>query len=139
MSITSSWPTTALPTSLRIASVKPRMSRTSIDHLPLPSENVARQHRELRARAAPARGPLLPPAPPRAAVDLRVTHAGGPAQPVDQSGIRQTGGRMQLPRHVLHDRMHVALDDDRPVTREVEQVGGRLDQAALAGFELDRR
>src|SRR5262245_11007379 len=139
-SMTSSCPTTALPTSLRIASVNPRISRTSIGHLPLPSENVACERRELRGRTAAAAGDQLVHAVrDRAAVDLRVAHPRGPAQPFDQPCLGQARGCVQLARDVLHDLVHVALDHDRPVTPEIEQVGGRLDQAALAGFELDRR
>src|ERR1700759_1446192 len=110
--MTSCCPMTALPISLRIASANPRISRTSIGHLPLPSENVACERRELRARAAPRRAKLVRPAPHRAAIDLRIARPPGASQPFDQRRLGQAGGRVQLPRHVLDDLVHVALDDD---------------------------
>src|SRR5579883_61158 len=137
-SMTSSCPTTALPISLRIVSVKPRISRNSIRHLPLPSKNVARERRQRRA-AAPARHQLVGAPQDLPAIGLDVARAADAPQPVHQPRLAEPGRRMQLAPHVLHDLVDVALQDDRAVTRMREQVRGRLDQAALARLQRRRQ
>src|SRR5258705_538034 len=131
-SMPSSRPTTALPTSLRIASVNPRMSGTSIDYLPLPLKNIARKRRQRDAAATPAGGQFVGLAQDRAAIDLGLAHRSASPKPLDQRGLRQPGVRAQLPRHIPAHLIRVALDDDRPMARVPEQVRGGLYHAALA-------
>src|SRR5215475_9716827 len=138
-SITSSWPTTALRTSLRIASVRAWISRNSINNLPLPSKYVARQRRRRRRAAVAARGELAGGAQHAPAIDLDRARLPGPAQPVHQRRVRHPARRMQLTRHVANDRVDVAFDDHRLVARKVEQFCRVLDQPGLARRHGDRR
>src|SRR5712671_3601281 len=138
-SMTSFCPTTALPTSLRIASVNPRMSWNSINNLPLPSKYVARECRQRRRAWAAALDPRVGLAQDRAAVDLDRACAAGAAQPLHQGRLGHAGGRVQLARHVLDGGVDVALDDHWPQARALEQLRGVLDQAALARLQRDRR
>src|SRR5215831_18907072 len=138
-SITSSWPTTALRTSLRIASVRAWISRNSINNLPLPSKYIARERRQRRRAAMAARRKFVRRAQNAPAIDLNGSRLPGPAQPVHQGRIRHPARRMQLARYVADDRVDVAFDDHGLVARKLEQLGRVLDQPGLARRHSNRR
>src|ERR1700739_717724 len=85
-SITASWPTTALRTSPRTASVIVWMLWTSIDDLSLPLVNVTCEAHQ-RCGIAPARHRPIRRFPQhRVAVDLDAAREPNPLQPADQGG-----------------------------------------------------
>src|ERR1700704_6495746 len=122
-SMTSSWPTTALRTSPRSASVTARMSCTSIKNLPLPAVNIAREA-DQRREVTPARhAELARAANHRAAIYVDTACRAHPLQPGHQRLGRQTARRMQLARGVAHGFLHVARDHHGLMTRELDQLG----------------
>src|SRR5215470_5823274 len=138
-SMTSSCPTTALRTSPRNPSVIARMSCTSIQDLPLPAMNVARQPNE-RRQVAPARGVELGDAAnDGAAVDLRPARNADPLQPGQQRRAGKAARRVQLAGHVAHGLPHVARDHHLLMTGELDHLGHVLQQALATRPQRRRR
>src|SRR5689334_20460756 len=109
-SITASWPTTALRTSPRTASVIVWMLWTSIDDLSLPLVDVAREAHE-RCGVAPAwHRPIRGFAQHRVAVDLDAAREPDPLQPAGQGGTGKLARSMELDGGVANGFLDVALD-----------------------------
>src|SRR5215472_6196447 len=100
--MTASWPTTALRTSPRTASVIARMSCTSIDDLSSPLVNIARQPYQ-RRRMSPPRGAGLGRLQQhRLAIDRYPARQTDPLQPGDEPVAGELARGMQLRGDVAH-------------------------------------
>src|SRR5262249_679438 len=134
-SMTASWPTTALRTSPRTASVMVRISWTSIEHFPLPSVCVAREA-DQRCLVPPAGITYLTgPAPQGGAVTRDAARAAHALQPCDQRATSQCARRMQLAGDMPHGFLHISPDHHLLMTGKFDQLCHVLQEAGAPGAQ----
>src|SRR5580693_3301660 len=134
-SMTSSCPTTALRTSARTASVTARMPCTSINDLPFPAMNVARDPHQRREVRPPPVVQGLDLADDAGAVDRNAARLADPRQPGSERLSGQAARRVQLPGRVAHGLLHVAPHHHLLMAGERDQLGDVLQQALASGAE----
>src|SRR6266850_5499323 len=129
MSMTASWPTTALRTSPRTRSVIARMSCTSIEHFPLPTVSLAGEPHQRRLVPAAGRTQFPRLLQQRGAIDADAARSADPFEPGHQRVARKRARRMQLARHVPQRLLDIAADHHLLMTGELDQLGHVLQQA----------
>src|SRR6516165_1681764 len=137
-SMTASWPTTTLPTSLRIASVIVRMLGTSIDDLSLPLVDVTRQADQAR-RIASARGAGFSGLTQQIrAIDCHAPRQSHPLEPGEKPLADKNARRVELHYDIANGFLDVAADHHVLMTGELDQLGHVLQQAFAPGAERGR-
>src|SRR5215813_10334853 len=138
-SMTASWPTTALRTSPRTASVMVRISWTSIEHFPLPPVCVARET-DQRCLVPPAGIAAQLTGPPHqgGAVNCYAARATHALQPCNQRATRQCARRVQLAGDMAHGLLHIAPDHHLLMTGKFDQLCHVLQEAGAPGAQRGR-
>src|SRR5579871_4912036 len=136
--MTASWPTTALRTSPRTASVTARMPCTSIDDLPPPLMNIARQPHQCCCMSPPWRTALRRFEQNRLAIDRHPARQSDPLQPGDEPVARKLTWSMQLRRNIANSFLDIATDHHVLMTGELHQLGHVLQQPLASGAERRR-